>query len=150
MNFKDAMKDDLILPWVNQDPRYWLRLIVRDSWSSSNSIRHGVYYIRKAELDGTAPYLDQAQKKPEEDEEYSIYRPSEDHTGHEYLRPEFSCYLNGRIIDEGLELLEEFPSIPFTPVFSLGMWSNYWKHEKEDNEFQSKTKKPVEQNEQPA
>jgi hypothetical protein len=48
-------------------------------------------------------------------------------TDHDYLLPEFQCHLPGRLIDEGVMALGEFPSIPFVETFSIGRWANYWK-----------------------
>jgi len=123
----------IALPYVNQDPRFWLRLIITKRFCRKKPAGGGTtFWVSSSDF-----------KDPDDPTTWGgkswcrEYRPGMDAVDHkhDYLDAHFPCYLGGQLLEERVMDIPEFPSIPFTPLFNIGAWAVYWrKNRKEEDE----------------
>ena len=109
--------------YVNQDPKYWYRLVVNRFHGGTNSNR-GFHRI----------YLGEFEENQYSGGLYFDYHPAH-YLEHEHLAPDYPCYLAGGITDESLYYLFDGGSILEYNIPELSViakWKAYWDKKKEE------------------
>lgn len=118
------MSDDLILPCVNQDSRFWLRLIVGGQASKGSQ-----------PLDNSEATYRLAKIQMRNYDEGYCYNPIPEAVLKPELKAEFPCHLPGGYLPFEIDaVIDSAPDVPLTPIFNISIWSNYWKNKRKKKE----------------